>query len=232
MRISEVANLTGLNISNIRFYEKKGLLEPDREHDSKYRNYTDSDVRRIKQIILYRKIGLSIDTIYLLLNEKIEMKEALLWQKQDLQLQLHSLQGALELCNQLINEEKLDDHKLEQYLTYVYESEKEGKPFAVIDELFGEITDYTKDIVFYNFPIVTFLFQKNTWIARIFSVFFWGFLFSLPLSYFISDILSGRDPLKLLSIIICSLIIIIHGTGFFTYHKRVKKERTNDGSII
>ena len=30
MRISEAANLTGLNISNIRFYERKGLLKPVR----------------------------------------------------------------------------------------------------------------------------------------------------------------------------------------------------------
>lgn len=31
MRISEVAARTGLNISNVRFYERKGLLTPDRE---------------------------------------------------------------------------------------------------------------------------------------------------------------------------------------------------------
>ena len=34
MRISEVAKLTGLADSNIRFYEKKGLLAPQRETDS------------------------------------------------------------------------------------------------------------------------------------------------------------------------------------------------------
>ena len=31
MRIGEVAEQTGLSISNIRFYEKKGLIKPDRE---------------------------------------------------------------------------------------------------------------------------------------------------------------------------------------------------------
>ena len=40
MRIGEIARRTGLNISNIRFYERKGLLCPDREDDSKYRDYT------------------------------------------------------------------------------------------------------------------------------------------------------------------------------------------------
>ena len=70
MRISEVAELTGLNISNVRFYERKGLLNPNRESGSKYRDYTDEDVARIKKILLYRKMGISIETIFLLLNDK------------------------------------------------------------------------------------------------------------------------------------------------------------------
>ena len=30
MKIGQAAQLTGLTISNIRFYERKGLLEPER----------------------------------------------------------------------------------------------------------------------------------------------------------------------------------------------------------
>ena len=44
MRIGEIAEKTGLSVSNIRFYEKKGLIGPNREEESKYRNYTDSDL--------------------------------------------------------------------------------------------------------------------------------------------------------------------------------------------
>ena len=54
MKISEAAKLTGLNVSSIRFYERKGLLMPQREDGSKYRDYTDEDVQRIRQILLYR----------------------------------------------------------------------------------------------------------------------------------------------------------------------------------
>ena len=56
MKIGEVAEQTGLSISNIRFYEKKGLIEPKRNEQSKYRDYTEEDVKRLKQIILYRKM--------------------------------------------------------------------------------------------------------------------------------------------------------------------------------
>ena len=58
MKIGEVANETGLSISNIRFYEKKGLLRPERKEESGYRDYTAEDVNRLKMILLYRKMGL------------------------------------------------------------------------------------------------------------------------------------------------------------------------------
>ena len=45
MKIGQAAQLTGLTISNIRFYERKGLLEPERNDQSKYRNYSEQDIR-------------------------------------------------------------------------------------------------------------------------------------------------------------------------------------------
>ena len=44
MKISEAAKLTGLNVSSIRFYERKGLLMPQREDGSKYPDQADSSV--------------------------------------------------------------------------------------------------------------------------------------------------------------------------------------------
>ena len=57
MRISEAAKITGLSVSNIRFYEKKGLLAPVREEESKYRDYAKEDIAQLKRIILYRKMN-------------------------------------------------------------------------------------------------------------------------------------------------------------------------------
>ena len=97
MRIGEVAELTGLNISNIRFYERKGLLLPVREKESKYRNYTQEDVSRIKKILLYRKMGIAVETIYLLLEGEADLKIVLERQRQELAAQMENLQGAMDL---------------------------------------------------------------------------------------------------------------------------------------
>ena len=56
MRIGEIAERTGLNISNVRFYERKGLLTPEREAGSKYRDYSEEDVNRIKKILLFTHV--------------------------------------------------------------------------------------------------------------------------------------------------------------------------------
>ena len=84
MRIGEVAERTGLSISNIRFYEKKGLIEPDREQESKYRDYTEEDVKRLKEIILYRKMDMPIETIYQLIMKEVTVQVVLEQQLEDL----------------------------------------------------------------------------------------------------------------------------------------------------
>ena len=95
MRIGEVAERTGLSISNIRFYEKKGLIEPDREQESKYRDYTEEDVKRIKEIILYRKMDLPIETIYQIMTKDVSIQNVLKQQLEDLQEKQKTIQGAM-----------------------------------------------------------------------------------------------------------------------------------------
>lgn len=62
MRISEVADSTGIPARLLRYYEAQELLSPQRD-TSGYRNYTDRDVelaRRVRQLI---SAGLTTRTI-------------------------------------------------------------------------------------------------------------------------------------------------------------------------
>ena len=63
MKISEVAKELDMDISTIRFYERKGLVQPKRRADSKYREYGMEDIAILKSIILYRKLDFSIEEI-------------------------------------------------------------------------------------------------------------------------------------------------------------------------
>ena len=62
MKISELANRTGVSTHALRHYERLGLLEPVR-HANGYRDYTESMRREVVFIAMSRKIGFSLTAI-------------------------------------------------------------------------------------------------------------------------------------------------------------------------
>ena len=73
MNIKELERLTGVTKQNIRFYEKKGLLTPDRNPQNDYREYTEDDVAILQTIKMFRKLEISIEDIRRILNQEVEL---------------------------------------------------------------------------------------------------------------------------------------------------------------
>ena len=151
MRISEVAEKTGLSISNIRFYEKKGLVGPDRDKDSKYRNYTEEDLALIKQILLFRKMDFSIETISNILNNKLTIEDAIQKQIAELEEKRDSIQSSIDLCKKIAGDGQYSSLDTDYYLSYVKEEEKKGRVFGQLNDLLDEVSDYY-DYCFWNTP--------------------------------------------------------------------------------
>ena len=143
MKISEVANETGLSISNIRFYEKKGLLAPARKEESGYRDYTAEEVSRLKTILLYRKMGLPIETIYLLFQGSVTLVVALERQTEELQKQKEEITASLELCQKVLKDTNLENLNIDTYLDFVATEEERGEHFVEIQEIIDDFTEYT-----------------------------------------------------------------------------------------
>ncbi len=59
--IGELAKLTGTDPKTIRFYERAELLSPPRH--GKFRTYLASDVKRLKNILTLRRLGVPIAQI-------------------------------------------------------------------------------------------------------------------------------------------------------------------------
>lgn len=146
MRISEIAEITGLNISNIRFYERKGLINPDRKTDSKYRDYTDADLDRIKEIMLYRKAGLSIEVINELLTGDAELGLVLQEHIESLRSEKDNVEEKIMLCEALLLEENPD---VEYYLNNktMAHNVKLGL-FSKMDDIYEEYVEYSTNILF------------------------------------------------------------------------------------
>lgn len=63
MRINKVEELVGITKKNIRFYEEKGLLNPERNTENGYREYSDEDVAMLQKIKLLRQLSIPIEEI-------------------------------------------------------------------------------------------------------------------------------------------------------------------------
>ena len=68
MRINKVEELVGITKKNIRFYEEKGLLNPERSSENGYREYSDEDVAMLQKIKLLRQLSIPIEEILNLQN--------------------------------------------------------------------------------------------------------------------------------------------------------------------
>ena len=67
MKIGELAELTGLATSRIRFYERIGLLKAVERQENGYRSYPDDAVLALKLIMAGQRAGFSLDELRTLL---------------------------------------------------------------------------------------------------------------------------------------------------------------------
>lgn len=188
MRISEVAEKTGLSISNIRFYEKKGLIGPDRDKDSKYRNYTEEDLALIKQILLFRKMDFSIEAISHILNNKLTIEAAIQNQITELEEKRDSIQSSIDLCKKIAGDGQYSSLDTDYYLSYVKEEEKKGRVFGQLNDLLDEVSDYY-DYCFWNTPFAGFA-MPGTRYGKALSVILLAVMLLMPL------IAIGEDLIK------------------------------------
>lgn len=64
--IGYLARRTGLAVSAIRFYEDKGLIEPERNAGGQ-RRFAASDIRRLSFIMITQQLGFSLEDIKIML---------------------------------------------------------------------------------------------------------------------------------------------------------------------
>lgn len=69
MRVAELARQLGVTADTVRFYTRNGFLKPVKNAQNGYRDYGDSDYRRLRFILSARQLGFTVDDIGQLLNE-------------------------------------------------------------------------------------------------------------------------------------------------------------------
>ena len=139
MNINEIETRTGVSKQNVRFYEKKGLLNPNRNRENGYRVYTENDIYKINEIILFRKLGFTIEDILKIQKGHKSINESVIYYNEIAKLQMNHLKQQLviysDIQNDLQNGQSLD---IEKYMIKIKDMESRGIQF------FNVVSDYLK----------------------------------------------------------------------------------------
>lgn len=112
MKINQVEELVGITKKNIRFYESQGLLNPKRDPENGYREYTLEDVRQLERVKLLRKLDIPCEQIRNVMDGKLTLSACVKDQQETLEKRGSDLQRMQELCS-LLSEEAADFDSLD-----------------------------------------------------------------------------------------------------------------------
>ncbi|AMC94556.1 hypothetical protein AOC36_11410 [Erysipelothrix larvae] len=61
--VGEMAELSGVSVKTLYHYQKIGILSPHRTGPNNYRYYSDLEINRLQEILIYRNMGFKLETI-------------------------------------------------------------------------------------------------------------------------------------------------------------------------
>jgi DNA-binding transcriptional MerR regulator len=94
-KIGELAKLTGLTVRTLHHYDRIGLLPASKDSGSGHRIYSESDIRKLQQIVSLKQMGFSLEEI----NEITEKQS--LNNIQVLKMQLERVKKQIEIQEEL-----------------------------------------------------------------------------------------------------------------------------------
>jgi DNA-binding transcriptional MerR regulator len=82
--VGDLAKLTGVTVRALHHYDEIGLVRPSERTAAGYRLYTDADVHRLQQVLLFRELGLPLEEIASAIDEVAGRDELLRQHRQAL----------------------------------------------------------------------------------------------------------------------------------------------------
>jgi len=84
LTVGSVARLAGVTVRTLHHYDEIGLVVPSGRTDSGYRTYGSAEVERLQEVLFFRELGFSLETIRDIIGRPSYHREAALEQQRDL----------------------------------------------------------------------------------------------------------------------------------------------------
>ena len=126
-KIGDFSKMSKVTIKALRYYELEGLIKPSYVDEvSGYRYYESSQLLDISRIVSLKQIGLSIDEIKKVINEKEPLDAILKIKKEQLQNTIFEYNYQLSKINYLLEEKEMKEQIFEKIIPAYYVYYKEG----------------------------------------------------------------------------------------------------------
>jgi len=136
MKINKVEQLVGITKKNIRFYEEKGLINPARNEENMYREYSDEDVDMLRRIKLLRQLSIPIDEIYKLQKGYLTLEDCMRRHRIYMEREEENLRQKKSICQQIEeSKDQLLQLDTEKYFQLMQEMEREGVRFMNVNHV-------------------------------------------------------------------------------------------------
>jgi len=141
--VQKLGRLAGISTRTLRYYDEIGILKPARINSSGYRIYGQTEVDRLQQIMLYREMGVNLDTINEIItsatfDETVALEEhhhKLLAQRHEIDLLISNVEKTMEYQKGRI---KMDDKEKFNGFKKKLVEDNEKKYGKEVREKYGE----------------------------------------------------------------------------------------------
>ncbi len=152
--IKQLADLSGVTVRTLHYYDQIGLLKPSFHHENGYRFYEQKEVEKLQQILFFRELEFPLARIQTIVNsDAFDKTHALKDQKILLQLKKRKLEQLITIIENSLKggEQPMTDHtqfdpfKDKDYLQYKEEVQERWGNTDAYKQSLERIKKWTKE---------------------------------------------------------------------------------------
>ncbi len=117
--MKQAEELSGVSRRNIRFYEDKGLLHPQRNAENDYREYSQEDIDVLKMIRMLRMLDVPLELIKDVLDGRMTVQQAAEAQAMTLRENMSRIKAAIDNCEMLRRMDSVGKEEVERMLKHM-----------------------------------------------------------------------------------------------------------------
>lgn len=141
--INRLAELAGVSVRTLHYYDEIGLLKPSRIRSNGYREYAEAELLRLQQIMFFRELDFPLAEIKrVMASQRFDMRAALADQRRLIELKKKRLTGLIATIDKTIKKLNDEDTMNDEELYDAFSDEEQKQYAAEAKERWGTTEAY------------------------------------------------------------------------------------------